>query len=204
LTVWEHAAELIGNDDVAFLHSDILPHFKAGETWKNISKSLQSNPTSTLSLTVPATYEHLWDDWLVPTDNTFIPKYDPYFIHCFDNGIMVWDLIRSYDPDLYDWAHDAQPEMIYAHQFACSRQTFDYLGQKLYDITNRMKLRDIGFWTPHVFERLISLYLARYGRPILTTAFWHYQSSRVLGPGEESLYGPRPFRYYHIATRANT
>jgi len=204
LTVWEHANELIGDNHVAIIHSDIRPHFKAAETWKRINKSLDKNPRSSLALTVPAGYEGLWNDWLVPEDSWLFPDQDPYRIHCFDNGIFVWDLIKEYDADLHDWAFDTQPQMIYSHQFACSRETFDYLGNKLYSLVNKLRLRDIGFWTPHMFERMIALYLAKYGPPILTTAFWHYQSSGVYGSGDHSLYGPRPLRYYHTTTRANT
>jgi hypothetical protein len=204
LTVWEHADELIGDNHVAIIHSDIELHFKASETWRKIHKVLDSDPTSSLALTVPVTFQGVWDDWLVPDDSPLIPKYDPYKIHCFDNGIFVWDLIKEYDPDIHEWAFDTQPQMIYSHQFACSRETFTYLGNKLYNVASRLRFRDVGFWTPHMFERLIALYLARYGPPVLTTAFWHYQSSGVFGPGDHSLYGPRPLRFYHTVTRANS
>lgn len=204
LTVWEHADQLIGDNHVAIIHSDIDLHFKAGETWRKVHKSLDKNPTSSLALTIPVTHEGLWEDWLVPNEKLLIPNNDPYKIHCFDNSIFVWDLIREYDPDIHDWAFDTQPQMIYSHQFACSRETFDYLGNKLYNIASRLRLRDIGFWTPHMFERLIALYLAYHGKPILTTAFLHYQSSGVYGPGDHSLYGPRPLRFYHTVTRANS
>lgn len=203
LTVWEHADELIGDNHVAIIHSDIELHFKASETWKKVQKVLDNDPTSSLALTIPVTHQGLWDDWLVPDDGLLIPDNDPYKIHCFDNGIFVWDLIKQYDPDIHEWAFDTQPNMIYSHQFACSRQTFDYLGNKLYNVASRLRLRDIGFWTPHMFERLIALYLAYYGPPVLTTAFLHYQSSGVYGPGDHSLYGPRPLRFYHTVTRAN-
>jgi hypothetical protein len=204
LTIWEHADHLIGGDHVAIIHSDIRPHFRVGETWRRIHKSLDKNPSSSLALTIPVTHEGLWDDWLVPNDRLLIPNNDPYKIHCFDNNILVWDIIKRYDADIHDWAFDTQPQMIYSHQFACSRETFDYLGNKLYDVASRLRLRDIGFWTPHVFERLIALYLAHRGKPILTTAFLHYQSSGVYGPGDHSLYGPRPLRFYHTVTRANS
>lgn len=203
LTIWEHADQLIGDDDVAFLHSDIELHFSVAETWRKISDTIADGPAS-LALTVPAPFRGMWEDWLVPEDAPLYPKYDPYKIHCFDNGIFVWDIIKDYDYDLYEWAFDTQPQMIYAHQFACSRQTFDYLGNNLWEMANRLRLRDLGFWTPHMFERLIALYLARHSKPVLTTAFWHYQSSGAYGPGDHSLYGPRPLRYYRVCTRANS
>lgn len=203
LTIWEHANELIGGDNVAIMHSDIEPHFKASEIWPTIDNSLNTNPDSSIALTIPVSYGGLWEDWLVPGDTHLIPKYDPYMVHCFDNEIFVWEIIKRYDPEIFEWAMDVQPNMIYSHQFACSRATFDYLGNKLHNIISRLRLTDIGFSTPHVFERLIALYLAKRGTPILTTAFLHYQSSGVYGPGDHSLYGPRPVRYYHTITRAN-
>tara|TARA_R110000868_G_scaffold150227_2_gene373226 strand:- start:3415 stop:4293 length:879 start_codon:yes stop_codon:yes gene_type:complete len=202
LTVWEHANELIGNNHVAIIHSDVELHFKASETWKKINKALDDNPTSSIALTIPVAYRGLWDDWLVPDSAMFIPNNDPYKIHCFDNKIHVWDLIKEYDAEIHDWAFDTQPKMIYSHQFACSRETFEYLGNRLYNIASKLRLRDIGFWTPHMFERLIALYLAHYGEPVLTTAFFHYQSSGVYGPGDHNLYGPRPLRFYHTVTKA--
>lgn len=204
LTIWEHADQIIGDNNVAILHSDIELHFKASETWKRIEKTLEKDPTCSLALTVPVGYRGIWDDWLIPDDAPLIPDYDPMKVHCFDNGIHVWDLIKEYDYDIHEWAFDTQPKMIYSHQFACTRKTFDYLGNKLYGVAHRLRLQDMGFWTPHMFERLIALYLARHGNPILTTAFWHYQSSGAYGPGDMALYGPRPLRYYKVCTRANT
>lgn len=198
LTVWEHANNLIGNANVAFLHTDIRPHFNAPDIWRRVAKQLEKHPDSSIALTAPIAYQSLWSDWIVKEEANLIPNNDPYKIHCFDNGIFVWDIIREYDPDIYDWAFDTQPKMIYSHQFACSRSTLDYLGDKLSNIVSRLRLRDVGFWTPHVFERLIALYLAYRGDPVLTTAFWHYQSSGIYGPGDHNLYGPRPIRYYKV------
>lgn len=202
LTVWEHASTLIGDNHVAFMHTDIRPHFSAPDIWRRVAKQLNEHPDSSIALTAPIAYQGLWPDWIVKDEADLIPKNDPYKIHCFDNGIFVWDIIREYDPDVYDWAFDTQPKMIYSHQFACTRSTLDYLGGKLSDVVSRLKLRDVGFWTPHVFERLIALYLARRGAPMLTTAFWHYQSSGIYGPGDHNLYGPRPIRYYKISSNA--
>lgn len=203
LTVWEHASNLIGDNHVAFLHTDIRPHFNAPEIWKRVAKQLDKDPDSSIALTAPIAYQGLWEDWIVKDQANLIPKYDPYKIHCFDNGIFVWDIIKEYDPDIYEWAFDSQPKMIYSHQFACSRSTLDYLGLKLSNVVDKLKLKDVGFWTPHVFERLIALYLAFKGEPILTTAFWHYQSSGIYGPGDHNLYGPRPIRYYKISDKRN-
>lgn len=203
LTVWEHAEQLIGNDHVAIMHTDVIPHFKSGETWKKLHKSLTLEPERPIGITVSAAYQGMWDEWSVPETAPFIPSADPMHIHAFDNGLFVWNFIKKYDQDIYDWAMDVNPKLIYSHQFACTRAIFDYLGNKLYEIANKLRLSDVGFWTPHVFERLIALYLAKYGKPILTTAFWHYSSSGSSGPGAFNLYGPRALKYYRICTRWN-
>lgn len=204
LTVWEHADELIGDDDVAIIHSDITLHFKAAETWKKVQSWLREDKKRAVGLTAPSSFMHAWDDWLIPKDVPFVPKFDPYKLHSFDHGIRVWDFIKIYDHDTYTWAMDTQPRLVYSHQFACTRPTFDHLGGKLYEVAHRLRLQDVGFWTPHMFERLIALYLARYGgEPVLSTCFWHVSSSGAFGPGELSLYGPRPRRYYKLRTRWN-
>lgn len=204
LTVWEHAKELLGTGHVAILHSDIKPHFGAVETWEKVNGWLDEKPGRAVGLTAPFSYSHLWDGWEIPKGVPFKPAYDPMMVHPFDNGIRVWDYVKQYDPDVYEWAMDEQPRLIYAHQFACSSSVFDKLGGKLYEVAQRLRFRDVGLWTPHMFERLIGLYLARLGgEPLLSTAFWHMASSGSFGPGELSLYGPRPRRFYQLATRWN-
>jgi hypothetical protein len=204
LTVWEHADDLIGQNDVAIIHSDINLHFKAAETWKKVAGWLKEKPGRAVGLTAPSSAQGLWDDWLIPESVPYRPEFDPMKLHSFDHGIRVWDYIKTYDQDIYEWAMDEQPRLVYSHQFACSRKTFDELGHRLYTIAQKLRLRDIGFWTPHMFERLIALYLAKTGGPpVLSTCFWHYSSSGAFGPGELSLYGPRPRRYYRLATRWN-
>jgi hypothetical protein len=204
MTIWEHADELIGTDNVAIIHSDINLHFKPGETWRKVVGWLKEVPGRALGLTAPASHINIWDDWLIPQQALFVPKCDPMKLHSFDHGIHVWDQIKNYDADIYDWAMAEQPRLVYSHQFVCNRATFDALGQQLYRIAHRVRLQDSGFWTPHVFERLIALYLAKIGGPpLLTTCFWHYSSSGAFGPGDLSLYGPRPRKYYRLVTRYN-
>ncbi len=203
LTIWEHAQELIGDNHVAIIHSDINLHFKPADTWKRVVNWLKEKPDRAVGLTAPSSAQGLWNGWEIPAGVQYRPEFDPMKLHSFD-GVQVWDIIRQYDLDIYEWAMDTQPRMVYSHQFACSRKLFDKLGSKLYEIAQKLRLRDIGFWTPHMFERLIAMYLAKYGgEPVLSTCFWHYSSSGALGPGELSLYGPRPRRYYKIATRWN-
>ena len=202
LTAWEHADELIGDNDVAVLHTDIVLKGKANETWSSLNAELKSDPDRPIGLTIAAAYKGIFNNWLIDENDIFRCNYDPMRIHCFENKIYVYDYIKKYDLDIYEFAMDANPLMIYSHQFCITRKAFDVLGDKLMRVVNRLRLEDIGFWTPHMFERLIALYLAKYiGRPKLTTAFHHFSSSGSFGPGQLSLYGPRGFKHYRPATR---
>jgi hypothetical protein len=203
LTAWEHADQLIGDNDVAIMHTDEQLHYGAGETWKKLAKTLKEEPSSPIGLTIASSYQGIYDDWLIPENALFTPKHDPMKIHAFDNEVYVWDYIRKYDFEIYGWALDTMPRMIYSHQFCCTRRVFDSIGERLMSVARKLRLADIGFWTPHMFERLIALYLAKHGKPILTTAFWHYSSSGTFGPGELTLYGPRALKYYNINTKFN-
>lgn len=203
LTAWEHADQLIGQNNVAIIHTDITPHFKPSDIWKRLNKALQINPNQPIGITAPSMYIGILEDWLVPDTFPMTVQTDPMKRHAFDNNIHVWDFIKEYDYDIYEWAMDVKPRMIYAHQFACSRIVFDYLGNKLFNVVSKLRLKDVGFWTPHMFERLIGLYLAKYHEPLLTTAFWHYSSSGTFGPGDHTLYGPRALKFYKTHTRAN-
>jgi hypothetical protein len=201
LTAWEHADQLFGDNHVAIMHTDIEPHFKPAEIWDNIHEVLEKDDEASVAITVPSNYRGVMNDWEIPEDFPIRAKNDPMLLHAFDNGIHVWDFIKRYDLDIYTWAMDMNPMMVYSHQFVCSRKTFDKLGNALYKIAHKLRLEDVGFWTPHMFERLIALYLARFGKPTISTAFWHYSSSGTFGPGDYSLYGPRAMKFYRIATR---
>lgn len=200
LTIWEHADELIGDDHVVIMHSDVVPHFDSAVVWNNIKSALDSS-SSPLGIAVASTFSHAWKDWLVPESAPFTPKKDPLSIHDFDVNINVWDIIKRYEPEMYQYAFDVNPKLIYSHQFACTRKVFDDLGFRIKEVIDKLRLLDIGFWTPHVMERLIALFLAQAAEPVLTTAFWHFYSSGSKGPGDLSLYGPRPLKYYNVSTR---
>ncbi len=203
LTVWEHADELIGDNDVAIIHSDIKPNFKPSEIWSNITKWINEVKERPIGLTIPVSYISRFSGWIIPDEFPITSSRDPMLLHVFDNNIHVWNFIKEYDYDIYEYAMDVNPRMIYTHQFACSRGVFDTLGNRLYNVASKMRLKDCGLWTPHVFERLIGLYLAKSHEPILSTCFLHYASSGAFGPGDSSLYGPRALRFYKIHTRAN-
>jgi hypothetical protein len=205
LTIWEHADEMIGDGNIAVLHSDVTPHFDAGTTWSQINSWIDEHPTRSIGLVVPDYYSSTYEDWLIPESNPLNIDHDPMWLHAFDNNIFVWDFIKKYDFDIYQFALDTKPRMIYSHQFACSRAVFDNLGFRLYEIAHKIRLQDVGFWTAHMFERLIGLYLAKINpNPLITTAFWHHCSSKSGNLESMNLYGPRALKHYKIASRAIT
>lgn len=201
LTVWEHADQLIGNNHVAILHTDIVPSLPTKQIWGNVLNSINNNHDNVIGMTMPQHYNGMIDDWIVQDNIRLNAKNDPMLLTAFDNNIHVWEFIKRYDYDTYQWCMDTDPRMIYSHQFACSRKIFDKLGSLLINIVNKLRLSDIGLWTPHMFERLIALYLAKIGNPIITRSFWHFSSSGAFGPGHHNLYGPRGRKYYNICSR---
>ena len=199
LTIWEHANDLIGDDNVAILHTDIIKNREAEFTWNSLH-DLVSDSTS-VGLVAGHNYSSVLNDFVVPEHIRFSPENDPMFLHAFDAGVYIWDFIKKYDPDIYDFAFSTNPRLIYSHQFMCTRKVFDELGFKLMRIARQMVFADVSLWMPHVFERLIALYLAKLSNPILTTAFWHSSSSGIHGPGDHNLYGPRGRRFFNIKPR---
>lgn len=191
LTVSEHADRLIGTSNVAFVHSDITPRFSA--IWSRISTILKDGNTS-VGLTTP----YSSGDFVIQDSDVLKPDLDPLFGTTFDWYVDVWESIKRIDPDIYQFAFDVRPQLIYSHQFACSRLIFDRLCDSLRSVLRCMRLCDVGLWTPHVFERLIALYLAKHSdRVVLTTAFWHRMSSKSTGDNA-GLYGLRSFKYIKI------
>lgn len=192
MTVWEHAANFLNGDRVAFLHSDIEIN-PAYDVWDRLSTI---NAPAGLTVNVKS-----HDEFIISDTSMFRYKNDPMIKQVFDANVFVWDLIKKYDKDIYEFANDTNPVMIYNHQFMCKVCDFDVLGSKLIKVVDKMSLSDVGLWTPHVFERLIALYLAVIDTPVLTTAFFHHCSSSVTGPGELNLYGPRGRRFLNINKR---
>ena len=204
LTVWEHADRLIGDDHVAFLHSDV-EQSKDRQIWETVHDAIDDKLDRAIGLTAPSAFRGLWRDGHIPDSIPLSPEHDPMLTHQFDHGVGVWDFIRKYDYPLFEWAMASQPRIVYAHQFALSRRAFDVLGSHLYSIVNKLRLQDTGLWTPHMFERIIGLSLVRHGGPALhLSGFWHNQSSGRPVAGGHGLYGPRPFRYYRPDKRSQT
>lgn len=196
MTVWEHLDNLIKTDYICILHSDIIMNKDPEYTWKTLIE--YSNNSAAVGVTASIGLKQIVHEF--DLNYNYTPNNDPMMVHAFDHNIHIWEYIRKLDSEIYDWAMDVQPILIYTHQFLCPIWMYEKLGNKLYNIASRLELRDVGFWTPHVFERLIALYLAFYSdnKQRLTTAFWHAASSGNLGPGEFTLYGPRCLRYYKI------
>jgi len=191
LTVWKHAKELLDGCNVAFLHTDIRTNHNIKTIFKYISDNIANH---NIGLTINSDHKKAFKDMVVKPHPMFNIDSDPMFTCEFDSNIKVWDLIAKYDKIIYEYALRKKPQMIYAHQFACNYDEFIELGGKLMTVASKMTLDDIGLWTPHVFERLIGLYLSH--NAILTTSFLHYASSSCIGPGDHKLYGPRPRKYY--------
>lgn len=197
LTTWMHADRLIGSDHVAFLHTDVSHNKRHRDWWEEIHGYLDEDLGRAVGLTAPGVFQGVWQERKIPDHVPLSLHTDPMWLHQFDHGVGVWDYLKKYDPTLFEWAMDTKPRIVYAHQFALSRPAFDALGSHLHRIVHTMNLRDTGLWTPHMFERLIGLFLVKHGGPAVhTTAFWHQQSSGRPVTGGHSLYGPRPFRYY--------
>lgn len=195
LTVAEHLDEICTTDYIGFIHTDIELHLPPVATWGSISKLLLEGNSVGISTGegYRAAMEGIFDNPLELTANR-----DPLIKTPFEPGIMVWDIIKTYDPGIAEWADSNNPLMIYGHQFCCHREVFRAAASRMLQIVSQLRLCDIGIWTPHVCERLWALYLANIGSTKLVNAFWHKQASGHSGPGEYNLYGPRGFTYFKL------
>lgn len=202
LTIWEHVNELVDSEDIiGFIHTDVRLNKNLDEIEANI-KDLVKQDIS-VGLTMPVGYKTTITEFWVPDGTSFRMLSDPYMNNAFDAGIFVWDFIKKYDRNLFEWGMETNPTMIYSHQFACSQNIFNELGYRLTKLVRNLNLSDIGLWVPHVFERYIALTLANLSKEIkLSTALWHSSSSGHSGPGELSLYGPRPRKFYRLTSRS--
>jgi hypothetical protein len=195
LTAWEHLDELIKSDVVAVLHTDVQRNYVDEQMWNDI---VQMTKTHSVGLTMPPDHSLNFKNRLLADTSKLRYKQDPYHVHSFDFGVDVWGIVKTVDKELYEWANRENPLMIYSHQFACSKRTFNKLGINLYKALSRINLADVGLWVPHVFERLIALNLAKLGHVKITDCFRHFGSSGIKGHGELKLYGPREFKYFKL------
>ncbi len=189
LTVWRHAAELIRTSHVAFLHSDVTQR----EPW--VETLASADQRSAIGLTIPW---HADPRGVAVDSDRYRYRRDPMLLHSFDAQMRVWDEVRRLDRDAWEYAEAENPPLVYSHQFLCPTPTFLNLAAYLYKHASRLRFHECGLWTPHVFERLLALWLARHTTTKLTAAFLHHGSSSATGPGEHGLYGPRPLRYLQL------
>lgn len=193
LTVWKHADELLGDSDVMFLHTDIMPNHDMTAIFDNVKANIKDH---NIGMTISCEHKKIFPSLNIANHPIFTIDSDSMMSCEFDSGINVWDLINRYDYEAFQYVMNNKPQMIYSHQFACNREEFDRLGTKLNAVVEKMKFSDVGLWTPHVFERLIGIYLSH--NALLTSSFMHYASSSGVGSGDHKLYGPRPRKYYKI------
>jgi hypothetical protein len=203
LTMWEHADAVFGDDPVCFLHTDVVPRYTLGDTIAKLRQFALDGQT--VGLTVYTDAARLWAETTLPDDHHLRARNDSMIRSPFSAGINVWELLKRHAPDDYQWAMDENPQMVYGHQFMCPRPVFDSLGARLLDFTNRLRLSDVGLWTPHVCERLIAIHLARHSKSVvLSTLFLHRGASSATGPGSYALYGIKGYRHYRTISRQAT
>lgn len=196
LTLWEHSDDVFKDGPIVISHTDVIPRFLFSEL-----ESLAVGESFAIGTTVPS-YSCDKYKTLVIDDDGFKFRLDPWHISDFDGVIDIWELIRQIDKEVYEFAFDTNPTMIYSHQFCVSRDVFEKLGEQLCNIAMSLRLSQCGLWTAHVFERIIAVRLAMMVKPILTSMFSHYTSSSPKGPGELTLYGPRAYKYFKMFSKA--
>lgn len=201
LTVWEHLEALCKGSHIGFLHTDIKPFYKKNELWNNIKRDLK-DPQVTLGISFPLEYENAqfntWD-----LDGRFVlkPSVDPMLHNRFDLEKSIWDVIRRIDPSIYDFAMSSDPPMIYSHMFITTLRTFQSLGARLRNALEKLSAAELGLWTPHLFERLVGIYLSHLSVVKNVCAFKHYAGSSPLKPSSFSLYGSRSYKHYKTSRK---
>jgi hypothetical protein len=195
LTAWEHIDELAKSDVVAILHTDVDKNYAGVDLWRKIAAFTK---THNVGLTMSPDHLFKFKDHVLVDNARLRFKNDPYRVHSFDHGIDVWGIVQKVDKELYEWASNENPVMIYSHQFACSKRVFKKLGVNLYKALSRINLADVGLWIPHIFERLIALNLAKLGYVKITDYFRHYGSSGIKGQADLKLYGPREYKFFRL------
>jgi|688.fasta_scaffold497362_2 hypothetical protein len=186
LTVWEHADQLIGNNHVAFLNGRSMMQRSASETWDGLLEVIDEDTSLGIASCLKSNND------LVLTDD--FRYFDLYSENSFDVNTHIWDMIRKYDAEAYNYAFDSKPRMIIDCQFMCTRQVLDVLGYKLLLVVEKMKVRDTGMWTEKFVERLLGIYLAQLTVSVYTTAFWCRSED----------YAVRPSRFLNVKPKVIT
>jgi hypothetical protein len=177
LTVWEHADQLIGNDYVAFLDGQSRMQRSADETWKTLLDIIDED--TSIGITSYNCFDGSFKSLVLPDDFCY---HDVFSENTFDVNVHIWDMIKKYDIDAYNFAIESKPKIILNNQFMCTRQVLDVLGYKLLLVIEKMKVRDIGMWTEKFVERLLGIYLAQLTVSVYTTAFWSDRKESAIKP----------------------
>ena len=175
LTVWEHADQLIGNNHVAFLNGRSVMQRSANETWGPLLNAIDEDT----SLGIASCFSGSNNDLILADDFCY---FDVYSDNAFDVNTHIWDMIRKYDAEAYNFAIESKPRMIIDCQFMCTRQVLDVLGYKLLLVVEKMRVRDTGMWTEKFVERLLGIYLAQLTVSVYTTAFWSDSNDFAVKP----------------------
>lgn len=167
LTVWEHADQLVGNDFVAFLDGRSKMNKTAAETWPILNDMIDED--TSLGIASYNCFRGI-NDLILPDDFRY---FDAFSNNAFDVNTYIWDMIKKYDNDAYNFAVESKPRIIMNSQFMCTRQVLDVLGYRLLLVVEKLRIRDVGMWTEKFVNRLLGIYLAQLTVTVYTTAFWH-------------------------------
>jgi hypothetical protein len=196
LTIWEHMKYLCKGSHIGIVHTDIIPFYKKAELWTKIKSELAS-PRCTLGISFPMEYsEAQVGVWELKNEYVLRPSVDPMLHNRFDPERSIWDIIKRIDPKIYHFAISKDPTMLYSHMFFTSIDNFNKLGFKLKNALEKLSAIELGLWTPHLFERLVGLYLSEISDVKNVCAFKHFAGSSPLKPSTFALYGTRNFKYF--------
>ena len=201
LTVWEHIENMSDNEYIGFLHTDIEPYFTKHELWAKIIETLSPNNVS-LGVSFPEIYKTIQNgEWDLKNDYVLRPSIDPLVLHKFDLERSIWDAIKRLDRPIYEFAMSKDPPMIYSHMFITTRKIFNKLGMRMRNMLDRLLASEMGLWTPHLFERLVGLYLSELSVVKNVAAFSHHAGSSPTKRGSFSLYGTAGYKYYKTSRK---
>jgi hypothetical protein len=190
LTSWTHRDQLFSSGLVGFIHDDIIKT----DYFDECLSIIRSGPptSSAYGITTPYGVDCSTAD--VTEDPFFLCDNDPWRFMPFDGLVDIWDIIKQYDPQSYEFANDENNPMAYGHQFICTSDVFQKLGHHLKWVLSRITLSDVGLWIPHVFERIIAIRLFMYASESfrLLNMYTHNLSS---GNGPSRLYGTREHKF---------
>lgn len=196
LTIWEHVENICKGSHIGFLHTDVKPFYKIKELWPKIKIELDA-AKCTLGVSFPMNYaEAQAGIWELNNDFVLKPSVDPMLHNRFDPEKSIWDVIKRIDPKIYDFALSENPTMLYSHMFFTSITNFKKLGFKLKNVLEKLSAIELGLWTPHLFERLVGLYLSEMSEVKNVCAFEHIAGSSPLKPSSIALYGTRNYKYF--------